>query len=145
MDKPERTYYYNGIFTDCRSVDLMLKIISTLIAFVILIIFIAWQITKRVSELYKYNLILIHKHYRFAPFDKSLQLKTFETLCKRGAFTLSDRWRSELAFPIVTSVFENHSVLCIDDWKLTVLYEYNKLFNNYFSKAPSTVYNYYLI
>ncbi|VDP72719.1 unnamed protein product [Schistosoma curassoni] len=124
MEPPPRLYTYKGLFTESRSLDLTLKIVSTVLSFLVFLFLIAWRISKR--------------HYNNPPIDKRLRFNSFNDLCQNGSFSLTSFYASRRQkFPLVRGYLNKQKVLFVEDWKVITLYNQFPLLDLHYSSAPS--------
>ncbi|CAH8523927.1 unnamed protein product [Heterobilharzia americana] len=137
MEPPPRLYTYEGLFSESRSLDLTLKILSTLLSFLVFLIAVAWHITKKVSD---YScLVSVSEYHTNPPVDKRLNFQSFDDLCKNGAFCLTSSSASrKQKSPIVRGYLNDQRVLFIEDWKVIILYSQSPLLDLHYSLAPKS-------
>ncbi|CAH8495694.1 unnamed protein product [Schistosoma turkestanicum] len=125
MEPPPRLYTYKGLFTESRSLDLTLKIVSTLLSFLVFLFLIAWRISR--------------KHYNNSPIDKRLNFRSFDDLCQNGAscLTSSYTYRRKKS-PLVRGYFDKQEVLFVEDRELISLCNQFPLLDLHFSLAPKS-------
>ncbi|CAH8542671.1 unnamed protein product [Schistosoma guineensis] len=125
MEPPPRLYTYKGLFTESRSLDLTLKIVSTVLSFLVFLFLIAWRISKR--------------HYNNPPIDKRLRFNSFNDLCQNGSFSLTSFYASRRQkFPLVRGYVNKQKVLFVEDWKVITLYNQFPLLDLHYSSAPKS-------
>ncbi|CAH8558615.1 unnamed protein product [Schistosoma haematobium] len=125
MEPPPRLYTYKGLFTESRSLDLTLKIVSTVLSFLVFLFLIAWRISKR--------------HYNNPPIDKRLRFNSFNDLCQNGSFSLTSLYASRRQkFPLVRGYLNKQKVLFVEDWKVITLYNQFPLLDLHYSSAPES-------
>ncbi|KAK4471460.1 hypothetical protein MN116_004887 [Schistosoma mekongi] len=125
MEPPPRLYTYKGLFTESRSLDLTLKILSTILSFLIFLFLIAWRISR--------------KHNNKSPIDKRLNFNNFNDLCQSGAFCLTSSFASRRSkFPLIRGYFNSREILLVEDWKVITLYDKFSLLNLHYSLAPKS-------
>lgn len=136
MEPPPRLYTYKGLFTESRSLDLTLKIVSTVLSFLVFLFLIAWRISKKVSNCD--SPIKNLKHYNNPPIDKRLRFNSFNDLCNNGSFSLTSFYASRRQkFPLVRGYLNKQKVLFVEDWKVITLYNQFPLLDLHYSSAPS--------
>nr|CAH8849908.1 unnamed protein product [Trichobilharzia regenti] len=123
MEPPPRLYTYGGLFTESRSLDLTLRIVSTTLSFTFFLIFLAWRISRR--------------HYTNPPAGVGLNFESFSDLCRNGVSRLTSSFvYRKPKFPIVRGYLNHQKVLFVEDWKVITLYSHFTLLDIHYSLAP---------
>ncbi|VDP91792.1 unnamed protein product [Echinostoma caproni] len=128
MEPPPRLYYYEGLFTSIRSIDLPLKILFILTVLILLIMIAAWFVSR--------------KTYTRAPRDAELASGQLTDVNKVEVLDILLRDDEKWQFGVFTGKIRGRTALFVNDWKLVCLYETNANLEYHFTTAPGNFLGY---
>ncbi|KAA3675604.1 uncharacterized protein DEA37_0003816 [Paragonimus westermani] len=122
MEPPAQLLVYSGLFASTRSIDVPLKILFTLLSFLLLFLVAAWHTSR--------------KSYNRAPWGHKFVVSRVSDLFRldlRDFLVSVGTNGNPVAF---SGQLGRHNVLVVNDWKLINLYEQVENLDYFYSSAP---------
>ncbi|KAF5394810.1 hypothetical protein PHET_10130 [Paragonimus heterotremus] len=122
MEPPAQLLVYSGLFASTRSLDVPLKILFTLLSFLILFLAAAWHISRK-----SYNRAPRGHNFSVSRVSDLFRLDLRDLLVSVGTSGNPVAFSGQLG---------RHNVLVVNDWKLINVYEQVENLDYFYSSAP---------